>query len=394
MQVSKLRRVLASSLVVAAVGLGLAACQPPDDWYAATPSLSGRSNGDVLQTYVTNFGLNGAVTSTAVMYRSTDALGQPNRVTGTVLVPTAAWTGAGPRPIVSFAVGTQGVGDTCAPSKNMTTGLNYEQANIQALLDQGWAVAVTDYAGLGTPGIHTYVIKDDEGHAVIDIVRAAMRLPGSGIASNAPVGFYGYSQGGGAVAAAAELEASYAPELNVRGTAAGGVPADLAKVAANLNGPGNFYFAFLAFAALGLDQAYPELDLESYLNDTGRSLLEQAKASCIVDGLLLGAGRTIESLTTTNPLTTPQWQARIDQQRIGRVKPAAPVLQLHAGSDEIVPYGQGQTLRDDWCARGARVRFVAVAGQTHLGAMGALGTEGIPFLRSLLTGQAVTTTCN
>ena len=79
MQVSKLQRVLVSVLVVAAVGLGLAACQPPEDWYAATPSLSGRANGDVLQTYDTNFGLNTAVKSTAVMYRSTDALGQPNR---------------------------------------------------------------------------------------------------------------------------------------------------------------------------------------------------------------------------------------------------------------------------------------------------------------------------
>ena len=180
----------------------------------------------------------------------------------------------------------------------------------------------------------------------------------------------------------------------MKGTAAGGVPADLAKVAANLNGPGNFYFAFLAFAALGLDQAYPELDLESYLNDTGKSLLEQARSACIADGLLLGAGRTIESLTTTNPLSTPQWQGRIDQQRIGRVKPAAPVLQLHAGSDEIVPYGQGVTLRDDWCARGARVKFETIAGQTHLGAMGALSTDGIPFLRALLAGQPVTTTCN
>ena len=122
-------------------------------------------------------------------------------MTGTVLVPTAAWTGGGPRPIVSFVAGTQGVGDGCAPSKSVTTGLNYEQGNIQTLLDQGWAVAVTDYEGLGTPGVHTYVIKDAEAHAVLDIVRAAMRLPGSGIATNAPVGLYGYSQGGGAVAA-------------------------------------------------------------------------------------------------------------------------------------------------------------------------------------------------
>src|SRR6478735_4130643 len=134
MQVSKHRRALASALVVAVVAVVLAACQPPDDWYAATPSLSGRANGDVLQTYDTNYGLNVNVKSTAVMYRSTDALGQPNRVTGTVLVPTTAWTGTGPRPIVSFASGTVGLGDTCAPSKAITTTGGNESAAIQALL--------------------------------------------------------------------------------------------------------------------------------------------------------------------------------------------------------------------------------------------------------------------
>ena len=180
-------------------------------------------------------------------------------------------------------------------------------------------MAVTDYEGIGTPGDHTYVIKDAEAHALLDIVRAAQRIPGSGVAAGAPVAFWGYSQGGQAAAAAAEREATYAPELNVVASAAGGIPSELGALAAHLDGPGNFWFSFLAFAALGLNAAYPELDLESYLNDTGRDLLERGRSVCLIDGLPLGIGRHISDLTTTNPLETPQWQARIAEQRLGTV---------------------------------------------------------------------------
>ena len=173
-----------------------------------------------------------------------------------------------PAPIVSFVGHRRSRRWLRTVEGDTTTGGN-ESAAIQALLDKGWAVAVTDYQGMGTPGDHTYVIKDAEAHAVLDIVRAA-RLPGSGIAANAPVALMGYSQGGQASAAAAELESTYAPELNVVGTA-GGVPTDLMNVATYLNGPGSFYFSFLAFAAVGLNAAYPELNLESYLNDAGRT---------------------------------------------------------------------------------------------------------------------------
>jgi len=371
---------------------GTAACEPPPEFYQPPASLPSRP-GDVIRKVETNFGTNASVTSTAIMYRSTDATGDPNAVTGTLLVPKAPWTGAGSRPVIAYGVGTHGVGDSCAPSKGIAQSGDYEAANFQVLLDQGWAVAVTDYEGLGTPGDHTYIVRAAEGHAMLDMVRAAQRLPGSGVAANSPVGIWGYSQGGQAAAAAAELEATYAPELDVRGTVAGGVPSDLHGVAANLNGPNNFFFAFLAFAAVGLDAAYPELDLESYLNDEGRTLFASGRNACVADGLLLGLWKTIDQLTTSNPLETPEWQARLDEQALGTVRPAAPAFLYHGSTDQIIPYAQGTGLRDDWCARGARVKFSTYA-TDHIGGLGSGNTEGVAFLRPLMTGQPVQTTCN
>ncbi len=99
------------------------------------------------------------------MYKSTDEIGK--RCRGHRRVPGAdqAWTGGGPRPLVSYAEGTQGQGDACAPSRTLQstltvesgqTALGYEVPNIYSLLDKGVAVVVTDYIGLGTPDrIHT-----------------------------------------------------------------------------------------------------------------------------------------------------------------------------------------------------------------------------------------------
>ena len=49
--------------------------------------------------------------------------------------------------------------------------------NLGDMLSQGYIVVATDYPGLGTDGIHPYLIGESEGRAVLDLVRAARRLP-------------------------------------------------------------------------------------------------------------------------------------------------------------------------------------------------------------------------
>ncbi|GAA5016565.1 hypothetical protein GCM10023335_42410 [Streptomyces siamensis] len=83
-------------------------------------------------------------------------------------------------------------------------------------------MVVTDYVGLGaTDRLHAYVNRLDGGHALLDAVRATRALPTASITEQSRVGLYGYSQGGGASAAAAGLQPSYAPELTLSGTYAG-----------------------------------------------------------------------------------------------------------------------------------------------------------------------------
>lgn len=53
-------------------------------------------------------------------------------------------------------------------------------------------VAVTDYPGLGTPGLHPYVVGKTNGRAVLDIMRAARNLPQTGLRADCATGIYGY----------------------------------------------------------------------------------------------------------------------------------------------------------------------------------------------------------
>ncbi|TPG36473.1 hypothetical protein EAH80_00390 [Mycobacterium hodleri] len=166
-------------------------------------------------------------TGTRIMYLSNDTHDRPNVVTGIYFEPENPWPGSGPRPLISLVVGTYGQGDQCAPSCLFNQGIHYstgfdlmygyEQGFVATMVARGFAVVVTDYEGLGTPGVHTYLNRAAEAHAVLDAARAAMQLPGTSLDPHGPVTLWGYSQGGGASAAAFELAPNYAPELDIVG---------------------------------------------------------------------------------------------------------------------------------------------------------------------------------
>ena len=181
---------------------------------------------------------------------------------GTVIVPNTPY--AGVRPILVYTPPTVGNGDRCATSKALAAGTAPDGfADTQALA-HGWAIAVPDYEGLGTPGQHTYLVGQSQGHAALDVARAAMRLTAAGLSSSAPVAIFGYSQGGQSAGWAAELQPTYAPELQLKGVAGGGVPVNIAAAIATST-DGGAYFGFIPSLLIGYNAAYPELDLDSFL---------------------------------------------------------------------------------------------------------------------------------
>ncbi|OZC33642.1 lipase [Gordonia polyisoprenivorans] len=312
-------------------------------------------------------------TAKRVMYTSEYQDGSPAAVTGTVVEPTAPWRGKGPRPTVVLGPGTVGQGDQCAGSKLMSFPLaidpskpsiavNYSGLEMNLLLINGVRVAITDYIGMGTPGIHTYVNRLESGHAMLDAARAALKIAGA--PANSPVAFSGYSQGGGAAASAAELASTYAPDLNVKATYAGAPPADLSKVIDRIDGTA--ISGAIGYAINGLEARYPALKtvVDRQTNAAGHTALQRLSTQCIGDTILsYGFQRTNSWTRSGQPLSAivnadPQVRKIVGDQLIGKLKPNAPVLLEGGINDDVIPYDQVAQLYRDWKAQGATVSMV------------------------------------
>lgn len=376
--------------------------QTVDTDFYTPPATLPAANGALVRSEAADFYLDPiklirpAATATRIMYTSSDAHDQPMAVTGTVLVPKKSWSGTGPRPVIGYAVGTQGVADKCAPSRQMGVGQEYEGPMISALLDAGYALSITDYEGLGTPGKHTYMGRASQGHAVIDSVRAAQQLGLAGIGPKNPVAFVGYSQGGGASASAAELATDYAPALDLKGAYAGAVPADLPSVAKNLDS--SLYSAFLLYAISGIG-AYAGIDPASYLNARGLQELDGAEAECTVEALVKHSFLNSSNLTQTGEklstvMKQQRFQTTLKDQEIGAGRrPAVPVLLSHSLVDDVVPYATGRNLATRWCAQGANVSWIPTAGPTHIGGYVAALPATMFFLKQRFAGKSQLSSC-
>ncbi|MFD0925488.1 lipase family protein [Williamsia deligens] len=375
--------VIATAAVTAAtvVAIGAPAAQAaPGDAFYTPPGQLPSGNGAIVKTRPTPIFLQipgdprpfpGAAKT--VMYTSRLQDGSPTAVTGTYIEPFAPWRGRGPRPTVVMAPGTIGQGDDCAPSKlvafpasldtkNLALGSNYESLFANLLLYQGYRVLMTDYIGMGTPGVHTYVNRIEEGHAVLDGARAALNL--GKLPAGSPIGFWGYSQGGGATASAAEMASTYAPELNIKGTYAGAPPADLEVVLKAVDG--SSIAGVIGYTVNGLVARYPELGplIQREASPAGKAALKQLATSCIGDTVFrYGFQRTNGWTTSGQSLYQisqkyPQIQKALAEQLIGKMKPNAPVLVDTGINDDIIPNSQVMAMVRSWRSQGANVRVV------------------------------------
>jgi len=171
-----------------------------------------------------------------------------------------------------------------------------------------------------------------------------------------------------------------------------GTPATAAPSAAPVadRNAGTSNFGLLLAAGIGMDAAYPELNLESYLNDAGRAGIEQLRNSCDFSPY---AGKRIGDYTTTNPLTTSQWIATLDAQNVGGSTPRMPILLYHSTSDEIIPYSGASTLRRTWCGKGVNLRFWTYYLLQHAATAAWASPDVTAWIANRLANRPTSSTC-
>jgi pimeloyl-ACP methyl ester carboxylesterase len=163
--------------------------------------------------------------SARVVYRSTSGdTGALTVVSGAVFTPLGS-APEGSWPVIALAHGTTGLDEPCAPS--LYDSLLGFSTVVAGFVKMGYAVALPDYQGLGSSGVHPYTDARTAGLNTIDSVRALRRTFKNVSNRWAAVGG---SQGGGASWAADEQAAAYAPDLELVGAVAYSPAADISGV--------------------------------------------------------------------------------------------------------------------------------------------------------------------
>jgi hypothetical protein len=390
--------VLRRSVVVAAAVLGLfavpagAATTAPsqDAFYAAPAALGSAAPGAVLKTRtvdITVAGLALPVSATQVLYRTQNQLGEPTATVATIVQPAVP---VGPVKLLSYQTAYDGLTDTCRPSYVLQEGAGNstvvaESAVAYAYVAQGYTVVTSDYEG----PTDDFGAGRESGYGTLDAIRAAQQVLGVD-AHTTPVALTGYSGGSIASVWAAELQQTYAPELDVIGTAAGGVPPDFVHNLDYIAGSSDWAGAIPA-VGLGLFRAY-RLDPAKYLNASGQQIFNEVGGRCLEASAY--PGLKFEDLLAPQYKDwkkVPELVSAFNDAIMARAgTPKAPVL-LAVGNkdgtgDAVMVAKDVQQLAYTYCTRGVPTQFQEFQGADHTAGFVAFSPLAATFVLQRFAG--------
>ncbi len=166
-----------------------------------------------------------------IEYETTDLDGTPTPSLLQLFVPRLSEPDE--RPMYVFGTGSTGLVDACRPSREHLVDIEWGlyRTHVLAHAGQGTIGVMPDYMNFSVTGeIQPYFISVAEGRVMLDAIRAARSyIAGTDyFAQPAPGAFVaGYSQGGHAAFATADLRDEYAPEVELAGIIGYGPSTDI-----------------------------------------------------------------------------------------------------------------------------------------------------------------------
>ncbi|CAB4600902.1 unannotated protein [freshwater metagenome] len=335
-----------------------------------------------------------------VRHRSYDLRGRETESTGLVIVPTVM--GENGR-VMTWCHGTTGMGDASCPSAQpdpagelrtyfaaeSTAQIDYGVPGVQQFIDEGWIVCATDYQGLGTPGMHQYTVNRTNAIDAVSIVHAGREM---GIGAGTKFATMGWSQGGAASAAMAELNDADFGELELVGSVpmSPGVPImgmrDPSGLSTALTGADIPPDGHLVMTLMALATAFPdELNLEDVFTPLGIEIMEKAWNTQPVHHLSDTLGRLYSfkgPILDVKPDRMPAWLAAMTEASAGRVKPRCPIFMavdgFHNGS--VVPVSWQTAYADAATALGGDVTTKLYESDDHFSLPGTCVSDAREWL--------------
>jgi pimeloyl-ACP methyl ester carboxylesterase len=334
--------------------------------------------------------LAGAAYTRRILYTSKSPQKERIAVSGSISVPK----GRPPKrgwPVISYAHGTTGVADVCAPSRagpgNFATSYTtYAYPVLEDWVRAGYALVRTDYQGLGTPGPHPYLIGRSEARGILDIVRAARDFKPS-IGKRFLIA--GHSQGGQAALFGARYAERWTPELRHRGTASYAPASHLLERAGSLpilTSPSPLS-GLVATIIYGAATADPRVVPEQTLRSEPFTLFPRLERVCTPQlGNVMNFGR----FAPADMLRADQPNAAASRV-LGKMNPAVetdqPIFLAQGGADSTALPIFTDLLDAELRDLGARVEYRVYEGVNHGGILEAAGSDALPWMeRRLPTG--------
>src|SRR3954451_7944575 len=383
------------ALLLAAVAVPAAAkvkTGPAGDAFYTPPStIPGKKHGDAIwaRKVTGEPALKSAGANWKILYRSVAANGQPIAVSGTVSVPK----GKAPKkgwPVISYDHGTTGIADVCAPSRYSTDNPahlynSYVYPLLNRWLKAGYAIVRTDYQGLGTPGIHQYLVGQSEGRSTLDMVRAARRLDPK---ISKRIAISGHSQGGHAALWGAFLAPKYTPELKLHGTVAF-APAshisELVSLVGTQHSPGGGLSSEAGLIIRGVDDFNPGLNISSGFSDTFAGLYPETLTKCqpqlsqsdslggVAPADFFKQGYSLDPLTHALDVSGPE-----------NLKIKSPLDVEQGAADTTVFPSLTDQLVQQYRGRGSKVTYKKYKGVSHGGVVVSAADHATKYLKSHL----------
>ena len=332
----------------------------------------------------------GAKLNKTILYTSRSPQGDQVAVSGSVSVPKGK-PPAGGWPVISWAHGTTGTADSCAPTRIRPTSVvapyvAYVHPQLEDWISSGYAVVATDYQGLGTPGPHPYLVGKAEGRSVVDMVSAARELVPS---LGKKYLIAGHSQGGQSSLFAASLAGKWAPDLKLRGTAAYAPASHLKEQAAllpALTSPSGLS-ALAALIVKGASTVTKAVQVGELLTPDAEALFPQTEQICLPQ---LAEPDSFGGLAPADLLQSGADTTELYDVLDGMnpdVKIGPPVFLAQGTADTTVFPSFTDTLNSELDALGDKVDYKTYPGVNHGAIVAAAEDDALDFFEQRLPSK-------
>ena len=350
-----------------------------------------------------------------ILYKSTDLNDNPVLSTGMLIAPIGKPPST-KRPVVSFAHGTTGIAPICAPSSindpasdpkmyfyPSTDSRNIMDAGIPGLskmVAAGYVVVATDYAGLGTPGVHQYLVGPTAARNSLDAITAAQQLRESGAGKRAVV--LGWSQGGQAAVWSAEIS-NYAENTDLLGVAALAPvnAAEQLKIEKQVLASGKKlpvmtdaetlmaqYASAMTFSDLKLSDVFTPFGIE-YMNEASKHQCSKHMSQ----SMQYMSGQK-GPLTRSDPQNQAAWLTRAEQLGIGNQVAKVPVAVFQGDDDPTIFPAATEAYIRQACSNGSNVEYRHYPKADHLGVIFAAESDYLGWISNRFMNMPIKSDCS